>query len=58
VRADAAVGFAAVALRHVDYTWAADGFTVDVPLEGGDGAYVDVWEGGCGGGCGEGLAVC
>lgn len=40
VRADAAVGFAAVALRHVDDARAADGFTFDVPLEGGDGADV------------------
>lgn len=42
VRADAAVGFAAVALRHVDYARAADEFAVDVPLEGGDGADVEV----------------
>ena len=38
--ADAAVGFAAVAVRHVDNAGAADGFAVDVPLEVGDGADV------------------
>lgn len=42
VRADAAVGCAAVAGRHVDDAGAADGFGVDVPLEGGDGADVEV----------------
>lgn len=42
VRADAAVGCAAVTGRHVDDAGAADGFAVDVPLESGDGADVEI----------------
>ena len=40
VRAYAAVGFAAVAVRHVDDAGAADRFAVDGPLEVGNGADV------------------
>ena len=40
VRAHAAVGFAAVAVRHVDDARAADRFAVDVPLEFGNRADV------------------
>lgn len=42
VRAYAAVGFTAVAVWHVDDARAADRFAVDLPLEVGDGADIEV----------------
>ena len=58
VRAYAAVGFTAVAVWHIYDARAADRFAVDLPLEFGDGADIEVggWGGGwCGRGGGEGL---